>query len=357
MLPYGRGGVAGLPGAGAFAPVTERVIGNQLPGWTGSSGNTRDVPAPHAPGQPIGGQTGKFDGSSGADPWVAKRQPFPRRIAPVVEGQASNGAGPALGAGAPMSAMAPLGYGQGAGRAYGLDGWGWAARLAAPRREDPFPHGRESFRRFGIQGYNDQLQVRDRHAYWDRGRSRNLSTAPPQVQASGRNPQLDGPPRPDLRTVNISANPQIGSDNTRLQDDLSRPYTWLGQQDGTVVPVYGGVPGMWQSYGNRGLARGIHDPTNGEGGLVQVRSGPPHGLHSDTLPSYKQSLDRYRTTPQMRPVRIDRPDNSRISGQSFSQTVQPQAMTGQAPVASGNSARGGGLGLTFSIGGRGWAGN
>jgi hypothetical protein len=55
----------------------------------------------------------------------------------------------------------------------------------------------------------------------------------------------------------------------------------------------------------------------------------------------------------MRPVRLDRPDNSRIAGQSYSQTVQQQANTGQPP-ASGTSS--GQTGLSFRVNGRGWLG-
>jgi hypothetical protein len=209
----------------------------------------------------------------------------------------------------------------------------------------------QSDRRYGLQGFNDQLQVRDRHVYWDRGRQRFGST--PSVPGTPPNPHSDGPARPGLRVVNRSLNPQIGSDATRNQDDLTRAYTWLGQQDGTISPVYGGVPGLWQSYGNRGLAAGIHDPSGGEGGLAQVSPGPPHGLHSDTIPDGKQVADRYKAVPQMRPVRQDRPDNSRIAGQSFSQTVVPQ---GAAPAAAASGRRAG-AGLSLRIGSRGWNGN
>lgn len=297
MLGFGRAGVSTVSGASAgFAPPSEPVLGNGPP-WTGSHAGPPDRPGPHPPTQPLGGDTGDTDGFSGVDPAAPAMSPFPRRVV-----------------------------------------------LGAEQEND---------RRYGLQGFNDQLQVRDRHAYWDRGRQRFRGPASNQT-GGGANPHDGGPPRADLRTVNISVNPQIGSDASRSQDDLSRAYTWLGQQDGTTVPVYGGVPGLWASYGNRGFLAGIHDPTNGEGGLRAVVSGPPHGLHSDTLPSGKQIADRYKATPQMRPVRLDRPDNSRIAGQSYSQTVQMQGQAG-APAPAGES-RGPGIGLSLRLGGRGWGG-
>lgn len=297
MLPIGRAGVAELDAGAGFAPGSERVLGNQLPPWTGSGSGPPDRPAPAPPGQYVGGQTGDTDGYGGADPSRPKMSPAPRVV-----------------------------------------------QLGAEQ---------ENWNRPGIIGWNDQLQLRDRHAYWDTGTMRQGVSR--SVPGNPPNPVTDGPPRPDLRTVNRSVNPQIGSDASRNQDDLTRPYTWLGQQDGTVQPVYGGVRGLYQPYGTRGgYPLPIHDPTNGEGGPELVRSGPPHGLHSETLPGGKQVIDRYKATPQMRPVRIDRPDNSPIGGQSFSQTVQPQAQTG----AAAQSPRAGraGRGLSFSIGGRGWLG-
>jgi hypothetical protein len=293
---FGRAGVTTLDaGAPSFARASERVAGNGPP-WTGSPGNVPAArPGPHPWTQPLGGQVGTNDGYSGPDPSRAEISPSPRVIR---EGREQDFHGP------------------------------------------PF--------RTGIVGFNDQLQVRDRHAYWSRGHGRNFGG----IDTGGaRNPNLDGGPSPALRTVNVSVNPQIGSDNSRNQDDLSRPYTWLGQWDGTRQAVYGGVPGLWQSYGNRGFADHIHDPSNGEGGPVMVNSGPPHGLHSDTLTSGKQIADRYASTPQMRPVRFDRPDNSKIAGQSYSQTVQQQSATGAAAAP-----RRGGGGLSLRVNGRGWLG-
>lgn len=305
MLPRGRAGVTGLNAGASFARPSQPTLGNSLPPWTGSPAGPADRPAPAPPGQFVGGQTGDTDGNNGADPAAPKMSPSP-----------------------------------------------WSTRVGAWGEGDAgTTQQTQSFRRFGLQGFNDQLQLRDRHAYWDAGHMRQGVT--PSVPGNPPNPVTDGPPRPDLRIVNRSVNPQIGSDNSRNQDDLSRPYTWLGQQDGTVQSVYGGVPGLYQPYGTRGgVPLAIHDPTDGQGGPVLVRSGPPHGLHSDTLPSGKQVADRYKVTPQMRPVRLDRPDNSRVAGQSFSQTVPAQ---GQAATAAAHTPRHG-PGVSFRVSGRGWAG-
>jgi hypothetical protein len=280
-----------------FALPSAPAIGNNLPAWTGSPAGPPDRPGPHPATQQIGGQTGDTDGFNGADPARPEMSPSP-------------------------TSQQRLGHG--------------------PEQETDW--------RNGIIGWNDQLQLRDRHVYYKSGYQRFGWT--PSVPGDPPNPHSDGPAMPYLHTINRSVNPQIGSDATKSQDDLSRPYTWLGQQDGTVVPVYGGVPGLWQSYGNRGLENGMHDPSNGEGGLASVSSGPPHGLHSDTIPDGKQLQDRYKATPQMKPVRQDRPSNSTIAGQSFSQTVVPQ---GGAPAAAAGAGQRG-SGLHLGISGRGWLG-
>jgi hypothetical protein len=214
--------------------------------------------------------------------------------------------------------------------------------------------GTQSFRRFGIQGFNDRLTVRDRHAFWDTGRQRTGTdfvpgSAPPNTY---NNPKQE-PPRPDLRTVNRSISYQQGTDATRNQDDLARPYTWLGEQGSGWANVYGGVPGLYQPYGTRGgVPYPIVDPTDGQGGPADVWSGPPHGLHSLTYPDRGDTLQRYQAAPQMVPGRVDRPSNSPQAGQSYSQTVQFQGMSsGGAANAGGADVPG--LGRPAS---RGWGG-
>ncbi len=311
MLPVGQAGVLSRNDAGRFAPQTEPSVGNNLPGWTGSPGNSPDVPGPHPYNQPLGGNVGHYDTSIGTDPQAPKVGPYPPSTWRGAWSEGDPGS-----TGPPKE---PMGYGGDAPRPTD----GAPSRLGPNLGGDPLPNTRPSWWRNGIIGYNDQLQVRDRHGFWSRGKQR--FHGPGVETGGGRNPQLDGPPSPAFQLVQISVNPQIGSDNTRNQDDLSRPYTWIGQADGSVQPVYGGVPGLWQHYGSRGgYPLPVEDPTNGEGGPELVYSGPPHGLHSETLPDGKQLADRYKATPQNRPVRFDRPSNSRISGQSYSQTVQTQ---------------------------------
>jgi hypothetical protein len=283
----------------------------------------------------------------------------PRRLSSLAgasgesdRGDRPGGSAPQIGDGPGMSEPAPLGFAGGAPRITRDGDSGFSGRLGW--QGDPLSYGRPSYWRGGIQGFNDQQQVRDRHAYYDAGTQRTGIT--PSVPGNPPNYHSDGPARPDLRIVNRSVNPQIGSDNTANQDDLSRPYTWIGQQDGTTSPVYGGTPGLWIPYGTRGgIPYEIQSPVP-EGapadGPAMVWSGPPHGLHSDTIQSGRQITERYLSTPQMRPVRLDRPDNSRIAGQSYSQTVPMQG----TPPRDVQPRKGPGAGLSFHLGGRGWLG-
>jgi hypothetical protein len=191
-------------------------------------------------------------------------------------------------------------------------------------------------------GYsNDKLTALDRHGMFKVG-----------YENSGRysgntDPPMDGPARPSLWLVNRSLSYQQGTDTTAATDDLSRDYSrnaegmYVGEQGTGWSPVYGGVPGLWQEYGSYegmspaspGISEGVHSnvaqgaPGDGPN---SVWSGPPHGLHSPTLPTYSQTLGRYMEIPQQQRPRIDRPSNSPIAGQSYSQTVQSQGQTGFA---------------------------
>lgn len=203
-----------------------------------------------------------------------------------------------------------------------------------------------------FRGYQpgDATIVRDKHVILNRGTERG----------GGRNsgtpdPLLDGPPRPTFRMLNRSFNPQQGTDNSRNLDDKSRGYresrdgTWIGQQDGSVTRINGGVPGLYQPYGSyagytTGPVKGIQSPA--EYGSPQdqpqvIPSSPPHGLHSATLPDYSQTLGRFMSIPQQRAGRADRPSNSLIAGQSYSQTVMPQGMTGTVAQQSLGTGPGG----------------
>src|SRR5215469_243622 len=181
----------------------------------------------------------------------------------------------------------------------------------------------------------DKLISRDRHAAVNRGTERT-------GRRSGLDdPLLSGPPRPSLRTINRTINHQRGQDAANA-DDKNRAYnrdrqgTLLGQQDGTVQPVYGGTPGFWQPYGSysgytTGPTKGLQSPVapgSPQDGPRKINSGPSHGLHSATFPDYSQALGRYMAIPSMVAQRQDRPSNSRIAGQSYSQTVAPQGQQG-----------------------------
>ena len=313
MLAPGQAGVrwAGR-GQGEFPVSAANAAGNNLPGITGQP----DRPFGRAPGPYTGGQLGGIgDGSSGPDPRAPKISPYPdsSRTAAWSEGD--------------------VGEVTGQGK------------------------GRESFRRYGLQGFNDQLTVKDRHAYWDTGNQRTGTDSLPYSVPNTYNHPLLQPPAPELRTVNRTVSYQKGSDATRNQDDLTRPYTWLGEQGAPWTPVNGGVPGLYQPYGTRGgvpfaIVSPVGQGQPGDGPHI-VNGGPPHGLHSRTpWKGGAQLIRRAMSTPQMRPVRFDRPSNSPQAGQSYSQTVRPQGATGVRPTAA-PQARGAG---PMQHTGRGWAG-
>lgn len=204
----------------------------------------------------------------------------------------------------------------------------------------------------GWQSANDKLVTRDRHVFFKVGNERS-------GRDSGQtDPPMDGPPRPSLASVNRTINWQQGTVYASSgefpinavngnADDLSREYAtdptsgqWLGEQGTGWTPVNGGVPGLWQPYGSyagytAGPVKGIQSPV-AQGapgdGPRKVFSGPPHGLHSPTLPDYAPTLGYYMALPAQRAPRQDRPDNSTAAGQSYSQTVQPQGQTGTTAI-------------------------
>lgn len=313
-----------VPGGLRYDRITGPTAGNSLPPNTGV---WYPNPTPPGPGYGAGGNMAGNDGFMGADPRLPKMQPSPHR-----------------------------------------DVWGEGSVIST---DDP-PSGvqgtvsRQSFWRGGIQGYNDQLMVRDRHAYWDAGHQRTgVDGFFPAGSPLTYNDPRNVPPTPELRVVNRSVSPQIGSSNSAAQDDLSRDYTrnaqgmYVGEQGSGWSPVYGGVPGLYQPYGTRGgvpypIVSPVGQGEPGDGPRL-VFSGPPHGLHSPTLPDGAQTIARYQSTPQMRPVRADRPSNSPQAGQSYSQTVLAQ---GASQAEAQAQARAGGLpGMGTGFGsGRGWSG-
>jgi hypothetical protein len=254
-------------------------------------------------------------------------------------------------------------YGGSAGQGY--------SQFGVPR---PLQQGQESAVRApgnAPVGYsNDKLIAYDRHAMFKVG-----------YENSGRNsgqtdPPLDGPARPSLWLVQRTISYQQGTDATANADDLSRDYSrnaegmYIGEQGSGWAQVYGGTPGLYQEYGSyqgiapetpgydpvSGTAQGIKSPV-AQGaagdGPQSVWSGPPHGLHSPTLPDYQQTIGRYMAVPQMARPRIDRPSNSPIAGQSYSQTVVPQ---GQAGTFAQNVNTSSGVNFNQRSRGNGWRG-
>ena len=201
----------------------------------------------------------------------------------------------------------------------------------------------ESTFRGGAYFANDTRVVRDRHGFFKSGYERT-------GRRSGQtDPPMDGPARPSFSTVNRTINPQQGSDSTRNLDDLTRDYPrtsdgrhFLGEQGSGWSPVYGGVPGLYQPYGSyagvtSGKVKGIQSPVpqgSPMDGPRKIWGGPPHGYHTQTFPSYSQVLKRALGIPGMRPGRIDRPVNSPIAGQSYSQLVVPQGASAPRPTAT-----------------------
>lgn len=305
----GRWTVTGR-GQGLFPVPVANAAGNNLPGITGAI----DRPYQPGPGPASGGQLGGIgDGQNGADPRADRMQPYPHVFAE-----------------------------------------NWAKRGPGFSPDHPS---------YGINGFNDKLTVKDRHAYWDAGSQRTGLTpgSGGGLPNTYNNPRTE-PPRPDLRLVNRTVSYQHGSDATRNQDDLTRPYSWLGEQGSGWGPVYGGVPGLYQPYGSRGgypypIVAPVEQGQPGDGPHL-VFSGPPHGLHSQTpWKGGAQIIARYSVTPQTRPVRQDRPSNSPQAGQSYSQTVLPQGASRVRPAGGrpGTAGPAPARGMHFG-GGRGWAG-
>jgi len=185
-------------------------------------------------------------------------------------------------------------------------------------------------------GHN-RLQARDRHAYLDAGSSMHSGLP---SNSGIPNPTADGPARPALDVVNRNLTWQVGTDATTMLDNSGpfavtqahagmaadgrtrvgpRPYP-LGTQGDTYSRVYGGTPGLYRPYGARGVVYGppIGSPLDGP---QTIRGGVPHGRHSPTIPGYKLTRQNYRVHPQQVAPWANRPANSRIAGQSYSQTV------------------------------------
>lgn len=170
----------------------------------------------------------------------------------------------------------------------------------------------------------DGLIFRDRHPMFSHGTelAGRISSRP--------DPPMDGPLRPDMRMINRTWNWQVGT-GQHYTDDLSRPYTWLGQQDGTWSTINGGQPGFFR------WGPGGQPSTQEASGPGRVDSGPAHGLHTMYPADRMQTLNRYQAIPVTRPARVDRLSNSRIAGQNYSERTTHQ---GAAPGASFRGGRG-----------------
>lgn len=221
-------------------------------------------------------------------PWVPGTQ-SPRSVLPVQQGSVAPGGTQTGGdLGAPQAAPVPY-PGQ----------WG----------------PEQTHKWWSAENAQDTLIYRDRHGYFQTGTERGgrVSSMP--------DPPASGPPMPSFKAINVTWNWQAGT-GAAYEDDLSRPYTWIGQQDGSWGEVYGGTPGFY-----RAGPGGPPVQTQPADGPQRIYGGPPHGLHTWSPPDYAQTLARYQTVPQMVPARIDRLANSRAGGQTYSQTTQHQGQT------------------------------
>lgn len=218
-------------------------------------------------------------------------------------------------------------------------------------------------------GWSDgKLIARDRHIMTRRGTTK---TSPARTNDPGLPNRLaDGPPLAEYQMVNTTESWQIGidggwtanEDNQGLHTSVGslvpghdRKFP-LGTQDGNQTLVYGPPIGEWREYGKRG-GSGMHGPApdiwdpnwipargtgagGGRGLLVQpgepgmqppdrrmVYGGVPHGLHSPTLDSQIFTKARQAVIIQQQPPRVDRPASSKIAGQSYSQSVVPEAQS------------------------------
>lgn len=162
---------------------------------------------------------------------------------------------------------------------------------------------------------NDQGWTRDRHPYTYTGHSTT-------GRDSGvHDPLPDGPVRPSTRLLLVDWRTETGTDATRFLDPRRAQYRATGSQDGFPTRIYGGTPGYWAPYGDRGSTTAVDKGTTGS---VQLPGTIAHGLHTHTVNPRRSTLKTYRSTPQMVPGRLDRLSNSRRAGQSYSATTTVQ---------------------------------
>ncbi|HEY2089883.1 MAG TPA: hypothetical protein VGH54_28165 [Mycobacterium sp.] len=241
-------------------------------------------------------------------------------------------------------------------------------------------------------GWSDGLlTIRERAVMLMRGTSR-LSAR--DSYSGTPNPQYDGPPVPQYLQDNRTLSWQIGTDKTTYEDNAGpfatttttavdpegpgvpqnkspagvlsynagRTYP-LGNQGDPWTTVWGGTPHLTRAYGARGAA-GVSGPApnqfalpgDGSGARIgtmlgqgdpqdgpqKIRGGVPHGRHSASAHGSALTMARLGSIPVQRPPRDDRPNNSKIAGQSMSQTYpnEGSAASGAIPrIAPGLRGR------------------
>jgi hypothetical protein len=167
-------------------------------------------------------------------------------------------------------------------------------------------------------------------------------------------PPTDGPQRPSLHQLLQNWSMWQGTDKRSYDDDLTRSYAKvtgnknmpvipIGQQDGTYTRIAGGEVGYHRNYtrapndagpGNDPIS--VQDVSHKHPAAEYVYGGPPHGLHTQTVPSGVQPLKTRLASPQMKPVRQDRLSNSHYSGASYSQRTAHQ---GASPTKSSGGGK------------------
>ena len=215
--------------------------------------------------------------------------------------------------------------------------------------------------------------ARDRHIIENRGTV--TSSKNEQRTGANPNPEADGPARPAYKMFNRSISKQYGVDDTRQLDNgqyhaaievsgTTRKFP-LATQGDEWSKVYGGTRYLadFRPYGSRGVfLPGAPQPTvradpGGpyrfntllqEGspldGPQKIYGGLPWGLHSTTVPPQKvnQAVLQARFT-QVKPVRQNRPQNNKRSGQSMNQGYVSQSGRQGIKMGTQNGGRQAGL--------------
>lgn len=226
----------------------------------------------------------------------------------------------------------------------------------------------------GMAFRNGRGIAHDRHIIENRGTTTSSSNE--QATGANPNPEHDGPARPAYRMFNRTLSKMIGVDSTRQLDneqyhaaiivdgDSGRKFP-LGEQGTEWAKVYGGTRYLadFRPYGSRGrFDPGSPQPTvyadpggpyrfgtklmqgDPQDGPQKIYGGLPWGLHSVTVPSQKanQAMLQNRFT-QVKPVRQNRPQNNKRSGQSWNQQYVSQSGRQGIKVGVQNGGRQAGL--------------